>query len=46
MNNKLGLNCAKLSKASVSYPLAVAGNYDVFTLSYLLIKLLIKLPDW
>ena len=38
--NKLGLSCAKLSKALASYPVAVAvaGNYDVITFSYLLSK--------
>ena len=37
-DDKLGLSCANLSKALASYPVAVAGNYDVITFSYLLSK--------
>ena len=46
VNNKLGLSCAKLSKAYASYPLALAGNYDVIPFSYLLSKRLIKLTGY
>ena len=46
MDDKLGLSCAKLSKAYASYPLALAGNYDVIPFSYLLSKRLIKLTGY